>query len=57
MDLGPKCRDQRLILLGWALGVLDGLPHGSAKERLREVALQFPLEFEGNGAQMALVSR
>lgn len=57
VDLGPKCRDQRLILLGWALGVLDGLPQGSAKDRLREVALQFPLEFERNGAQLALVSR
>lgn len=56
-DLGPGCRGQRLILLGWALGVLDGLPQGSAKERLREVALQFPLEFERNGTQMALVSR
>lgn len=57
VDLGPGYRDQRLILVGWALGVLDGLPHGSAKERLRQVALQFPLEFERSGAQMALVSR
>jgi ParB/RepB/Spo0J family partition protein len=57
VDLGAGCRGQRLILLGWALGVLDGLPQGSTKERLREVALQFPLEFERSGAQMALVSR
>jgi ParB/RepB/Spo0J family partition protein len=56
-DLGPKYRDQRLILLGWALDVLDGLPYGSVRERLRELALQFPLEFERNGARMALVSR
>jgi len=57
VDLGPQYRDQRLILLGWALGVLEGLPHGSAKERLRQVALQFPLAFEKSGTQMALVSR
>jgi hypothetical protein len=57
VDLGPHYREQRLILLGWALGVLEGLPHGSAKERLRDMALQFPLEFETSGAQMALVSR
>jgi ParB/RepB/Spo0J family partition protein len=57
VDLGPQYRDQRLILVGWALGVLDRLPHGSAKERLRQVALQFPLAFERSGAQMALVSR
>jgi hypothetical protein len=57
VDLGPDYRDQRRILLGWAIGVLDGLPHGSAKERLRDVALQFPLEFDRSGAQMALVSR
>jgi ParB/RepB/Spo0J family partition protein len=57
VDLGPRCRDRRLILLGWALGVLDGLPQGSAKERLRQVALQFPLEFERSSTQMALVSR
>lgn len=57
VDLGPEYRDQRLILLGWALGVLDRLPHGSAKERLRQVALQFPLAFERSGARMALVSR
>lgn len=56
-DLGSQYRDQRLILLGWALGVVDGLPHGSAKERLRQVALQFPLQFERSGAHMALVSR
>jgi ParB/RepB/Spo0J family partition protein len=57
VDLGPKYRDQRLILLGWAIGVLDGLPHGSAKERLRQLALQFPLDFERSGTLMALVTR
>jgi ParB/RepB/Spo0J family partition protein len=57
VDLGPEYRDQRLILLGWALGVLDGLPYGSVKERLRDVALQFPIEFARSGKQMALVSR
>jgi ParB/RepB/Spo0J family partition protein len=57
VDLGPKHRGQRLILLGWALGVLDGLPPGSVKERLRDVALQFPIEFARSGTQMALVSR
>ena len=57
MELGPEYRNQRLILLGWALSVLDGLPQGSAKERLRQLALQFPLEFEGSGKQMSLVTR
>ena len=56
VELGPAYRSQRLILLSWALSVLDGLPQGSAKERLRQLALQFPLEFEGSGKQLSLMT-
>lgn len=55
--LGPDYRSQRLILLGWALNLLNGLPQGSAKERLRQLALQFPLEFERSGKHLSLISR
>jgi hypothetical protein len=55
--LGPEYRGQRLILLSWALNVLDGLPQSPAKERLRQLALRFPLEFEGSGKHLSLIAR
>jgi ParB/RepB/Spo0J family partition protein len=47
--LGDEHRRQRLLLLGWACHQLANLPQGSAKERLREVALKLPLAFESQG--------
>ncbi len=54
--LGSEYRQQRLLLLTWACGILDGLPPGPPKDRLRQVALQLPLNF-GTGSQPALAAR
>lgn len=45
-DLGSHYRTQRLRLLEWAGSVLEQLPSGAIKERLRQVAVKFPMEFE-----------
>lgn len=45
-ELGDKYKDQRLTLLSWASGLLDQIPSGATKERLRQLALRFPMEFE-----------
>ena len=57
VDLGSSYRDQRLLLLSWACSVLDRLPQGLAKERLRKLALGFPTAFEQNESGVALVVR
>jgi ParB/RepB/Spo0J family partition protein len=57
VDLGAAYREQRLVLLGWACGFLDDLPQGSVKERLRQLALKFPQEFEKHRSGYALVAR
>ena len=54
--LGPEYRQRRLLLLAWACGILDGLPLGPPKDRIRQVALQLPLTF-GTGPEPALVAR
>lgn len=55
--LGEEYRHQRLILLGWACSQLAELPHGSTKERLRQLALRLPLAFESDGGVLSLVVR
>jgi hypothetical protein len=57
VDLGSRHREQRLILLGWACDVLDRLPRGSNRERLRQLALKLPLAFDKHGSNYALVAR
>jgi ParB/RepB/Spo0J family partition protein len=47
--LGDEHRPQRLLLLGWACHQLAVLPEGSAKERLRQLALKLPLAFKAEG--------
>ena len=54
--LGPEYRPQRLLLLAWACGILDGLPPGPLKDRFRQVALQMPPDF-GTGSQPVLAAR
>jgi ParB/RepB/Spo0J family partition protein len=44
-ELGENHRQQRLLLLAWACGILSRLPPGAQKERLRQVALELPLRF------------
>jgi ParB/RepB/Spo0J family partition protein len=56
-DLGPSCRAQRLRLLRWASSVLDQLPSGATKERLRQLALKFPMEFEKQARDRVLLAR
>lgn len=54
--LGSGYRQHRLLLLTWACGILNGLPPGAPKDRLRQVALQLPMNF-GTGFQPALAAR
>jgi ParB/RepB/Spo0J family partition protein len=54
--LGSEFRQQRLLLLDWACGTLDGLPPAPQKDRLRQVALQIPMDF-GSGFRPTLVAR
>lgn len=54
--LGSECQTQRLLLLAWACGILDRLPPGPQKDRLRQVALQLPMNF-GTGSQPAMAAR
>jgi hypothetical protein len=54
--LGSEFRQQRLLLLDWACGVLDRLPPGPQKDRLEQVALQLPMDF-GSGSRPALAAR
>ena len=56
-ELGSAHREQRLVLFSWACTVFDKLPNGSAKERLRQLALKFPFEFEQHGSGIALVAQ
>jgi hypothetical protein len=58
VELGADHRQQRLLLLAWACGILSKLPPGSQKERLRQVALALPLCFgSGQGAELSLAAR
>ena len=56
--LGAGHRRQRLLLLAWACRILNDLPPGPPKERLRHVALALPLQFgTGEGPERSLVAR
>jgi ParB/RepB/Spo0J family partition protein len=55
--LGAEHRRQRLLLLAWACGILDDLPAGSSKERLRHVALALPLRFSVANSNLSLAAR
>jgi ParB/RepB/Spo0J family partition protein len=55
--LGEEYRQQRLILLGWACRQLTEMPQGSAKDRLRLLALKLPLAFESQAGVPSLVAR
>jgi len=56
--LGADHRRQRLLLLAWACRILNDLPPGSPKERLRQVALALPLRFgTGEGPERSLAAR
>jgi transposase-like protein len=55
--LGDEHRRQRLLLLSWACHQLATLPPGSAKERLRQIALKLPLAFKAEGGGLSLMAR
>lgn len=50
VDLGPGQRHQRLLLLAWACNQLSEMKPAGTKERMRELALTFPLRFETDGS-------
>lgn len=54
--LGSEYRQRRLLLLAWACGILNGLPPGSPKERLRQIAVRMPITFDAD-SNPALVAR
>ncbi len=56
-DLGTDHSDHRLVLLRWACGVLDELPQGSHRERLRQLALRFPAAFARQGNEYKVVAQ
>lgn len=56
-DLGVSHRTHRLRLLKWASAVLEQLPSGPTKERLRQLALKLPIEFEKQRPNRALLAR
>jgi ParB/RepB/Spo0J family partition protein len=56
-DLGTDQSGQRLVLLHWACGVLDELPQGTHRERLRQLALRFPIAFAKQGNNYMVVAR
>jgi ParB/RepB/Spo0J family partition protein len=45
--LGDEVQDQRLRLLDWVCSTLTSLPAGLVEDRLRELALQLPVELPG----------
>jgi hypothetical protein len=56
-ELGVRQKGSRMSLLRWACSALDQLPSDSTKERLRQLALKFPLEFDKQASSPARVAR
>ena len=54
--LGPNYRQRRLLLLAWACGILDGLPPGPPKDRLRQTGAAAASGLR-HGFQPALAAR
>lgn len=55
--LGGKRLGARLALLNWACTALVDLPAGTLKERLRQVALNFPTALQKRGTTYAVVAQ
>ena len=53
--LGSTHNSQRLRLFDWACTTFVGLKGGSPRERLRQLALSFPVEFANDGAPVRAV--
>jgi ParB family chromosome partitioning protein len=56
LDLGDEQRHQRIVLLSWACSVLDELPQGALRERLRELGMKFPSAFIKKGNSYSVVA-
>jgi ParB/RepB/Spo0J family partition protein len=54
--LGASQRSQRLLLLAWACSYLAGLPRGCVRDRLQDLALDLPSEFESTQGTLSLVA-
>jgi ParB/RepB/Spo0J family partition protein len=57
VQLGVRQRAERLLLLRWACSALSEMPTGTTKERLRQLALKFPITFEGHRLEQAGTAR
>lgn len=51
--LGPTYQDQRLALLEWTCRTLAGLPRATPWERIRQLAIQMPLQLPSATTQVA----
>ncbi|WP_270366388.1 ParB/RepB/Spo0J family partition protein [Microbacterium algeriense] len=56
-DLGPKQFGHRIALLSWACHTLASFPSGTLRDRLRQVALGFPVDLKQEGNAFAVVAR
>lgn len=57
VEMGTSHSEPRLVLLAWACGALDHMPQGSTRERLRQIAMKFPLAFDKRDKTYSLVAR
>lgn len=55
--LGDEHSFQRLVLFHWACDYLDELPKGTHRERLRQLALDFPSAFQWQGDSYSVVAQ
>lgn len=55
--LGEKQFGHRIALFHWACNVLVNLPKGTLKERLRQLAMEFPTALKKDGNSYAVVAR
>jgi ParB/RepB/Spo0J family partition protein len=57
IQLGAAQRTERLLLFGWACSALTEISSGTIEERLRQMALRFPITFAGHGSEQTRIAR
>ena len=56
VELGPKCRSQRLALLKWSCETLTNLPRADLKVRLQQLALKLPSKLSEQSSKTKVVN-